>query len=150
MYETEFVWFVPNDDNRKADGLDLRLEFCHEQDIPKADAGTFLDKEVPTPPCSFLEVLIALSRRLEFQAGGSAPGWSWILMNNLGLHRITDPVGRGKARQATDILEMCIYRTYEPDGRGGFFPLEEAPRDQREIEIWYQMPDYLEETLGGG
>jgi hypothetical protein len=146
MYETEFLWFVPNDDNRKADGLDLRLEFCYEKNISKQEAGAFLDKGVPIPPCSFLEVLIGLSRRLEFAAGGSPERWAWILMHNLDLHRITDPVGRGKARRAKDILQTCIHRNYEPNGVGGFFPLpESAAEDQRQVELWYQMAAYIDE-----
>ena len=150
MYETEFVWLVANDDNRKADGLDLRVEFCNEQDIPKRQTEAFLDKNYPDPPCSFLEVLIGLSRRLAFAAGDNAPGWAWILMHNLDLHRITDPVGRGKARQAKDILQTCIYRNYDPDGRGGFFPLANPDRDQRQVEIWYQLPDYIDDVPKGG
>jgi hypothetical protein len=147
MYETEFIWLqnVPNDDNRIGDGLDLRVDFCHQAGIPLGDTGRFLDRTAPVPPCSFLEVLIGLSRRLEFIAGGRANGWAWVLMNNLELHRITDPVGRGKARRASSIMERCVWRTYEPNGVGGFFPLENPNEDQREVELWYQMSAYVDD-----
>jgi hypothetical protein len=148
MFEKEFVWLVPNDDNRKADGLALRRVFCNEYNIPMGDISEFLDKERPNPPCSFLEVLIGLSRRLEFNAGGSANRWAWVLMHNLELHRITDPVGRAKARRAHAILDRCIWRHYDPDGRGGFFPLAHATEDQRQVEIWYQMAEYISEGEG--
>lgn len=154
MFETEFVFLphVPNDNNRIGDGLDLRVEFCHQMEIPLGDTGQFLDKNetVPVPPCSCLEVLIGLSRRLSFIAGGSAEGWAWVLMNNLELHRITDPVGRSKARRAKDILEKCIWRTYEPDGRGGFFPLFQPDEDQTRIELWYQLAAYVNEMYPEG
>jgi hypothetical protein len=152
MYETEFIFLphVPNDNNRIGDGLDLRVEFCHEMDIPLGDAGRFLHKTVPVPPCSFIEVLIGLSRRLAFIAGGRAEGWAWELMNNLVLHRITDPVGRSKARQAKDILESCIWRNYAPDGRGGFFPLKQPYEDQTQVELWYQMAAYVNEIYPEG
>lgn len=150
MHEKEFVWLIPNDDNRVADGLDLRVEFCHEYGISTEEAESFLWKnppeEPPDPPCSFIEVLIGLSRRLSFTAGGSARGWAWILMNNLVLHRITDPVGRGKAQRAHDILDTCIWRSYSHDGVGGFFPLERLREDQCKVEIWYQMAAYLDEN----
>jgi hypothetical protein len=145
MFEKEFVWLVPNDDNRKADGLDLRVEFCHRQNIPMGRVREFLDKESPSPPCSFLEVLIGLSRRLEFAAGGRANGWAWVLMHNLELHRITDPVGRAKARRANAILDKCIWRTYESNGRGGFFPLMWPDENQVHVELWYQMSAYINE-----
>lgn len=150
MYEKEFVWLVPNDDNRLADGLDLRVEFCREQNAANMDGmQEFLAKEHPVPSCSFLEVLIALSRRLEFAAGGRATGWAWILLHNLELHRITDPVGRGKARRASMIMEKCIWRNYEPNGVGGFFPLSRSDEDQTRVELWYQMAAYLDESQRG-
>lgn len=148
MFEKEFVWLVPNDDNRVGDGLCLRVEFCRERDFSVVDED-FLSQEHPNPPCSFLEVLIGLSRRLAFAAGGNAKGWAWVLMNNLALHRITDPVGRGKARRAHDIMDTCIWRTYSPDGVGGFFPLRQPAEDQSKVELWYQMAAYLNEYPEG-
>jgi hypothetical protein len=145
MFEKEFIWLVANDDNRLVDGLELRVEFCHQQNIPMDRVSAFLTKSRPNPPCSFLEVLIGLSRRLAFNAGGRANGWAWVLLHNLELHRITDPVGRAKERRADGIMEKCIWRKYDPDGRGGFFPLESADEDQRQVEIWYQMAAYINE-----
>src|SRR4051812_21002459 len=84
MYDTEFVWIIPNDDNRLMDGLDLRVEF-------------FGNKEMLAKPCSALEVLVALSRRLAWLAGGSAEGWGWQLLCNLELHRFRDPISQRKA-----------------------------------------------------
>lgn len=138
MYEKEFVWLVPNDDNRIVDGLDLRVEFCYSQHI-RPDALKHLG------PCSFLEVLIGLSRRLSFTAGGSAPGWAWQLAINLELHKLFDPLSRRKQIRVHDILDTVIWRTYMPDGSGGFFPLAWPDDDQTKIEIWYQMANYVEE-----
>lgn len=145
MYETEFIELVPNDGNRIGDGLDLRVEFCQQQGFAKRRIGDFLAKEGPNPPCSFLEVLIGLSRRLAWNAGGSAEGWAWELMCNLTLHRLGDPVGRTRARKIHRILEGCIRREYDPDGRGGFFPLEQPLEDQRKVELWYQMAAFIDE-----
>lgn len=149
MFEKEFVELVPNDSNRIGDGLDLRVEFCREINLSRREVAAFLDKEQPHPPCSFLEVLIGLSRRLAFNAGGIPEGWAWTLMNNLTLHRITDPIGRGKFRRARDIMDVCINRQYSPDGVGGFFPLLHPLEDQTRIEIWYQMAAYINEGREG-
>jgi hypothetical protein len=147
MHETQFVELVPNDDNRVGDGLDLRLEFCDVMRISQRRTETFLAKDHPDPPCSFLETLIALSRRLEFVAGGTPQGWAWILVTNLDLNRITDPVGRKKKYAVKAALHKCIFRTYSPDGTGGFFPLLHPDEDQTKVEIWYQMAAYINEHL---
>lgn len=149
MYEKDFRFFVPNDDNRRMDGLALRAEFCNAHRVRmsarrREPFRSFLDTEYPNPPCSFLEVLVALSRRLCFIAGGKdAPGWAWVLLSNLNLHRMSDPLSRGKARQVDDILDVCIWRKYSPDGQGGFFPLQDPQSDQTQVEIWYQMAAYV-------
>jgi hypothetical protein len=50
-----------------------------------------------------------------------------------------------KAQRVNDILYALIWRTYDPDGSGGFFPLLHSKKDQRQIEIWYQMHAYVRE-----
>src|SRR4051794_10175629 len=141
MHEKEFVWIVPNDDNRIADALDLRREFLHENrnrgDLTIEDFG----------PCSVLEVLIALSRRCEFNAPGDATAeeWAWKLINNLRLSGKSDPLSRRGANKVDKILDALIWRTFHPSGEGGFFPLTWPQQNQAKIEIWAQMHAYLNE-----
>lgn len=138
MFEKEFSWSVPHDDNRMVDGMDLRTEFSYEARIRRSQLERI-------GPCSFLEVLIGLSRRLAFTAGGEAPGWAWQLLTNLELHRMADPLTPRKQRKVDQIMTACIQRTYLPDGQGGFFPLAWPDDDQTEIELWYQLNAYAEE-----
>lgn len=138
MFEREFVFVVPMDDNRIVDGLDLRMDFVRVNHIP-------LGRMPNLGPCSFLEVLIALSRRMAFIAGGQAPGWAWQLLCNLELDRMSDPFTRSKHRKTQEIMDTAIWRTYSPDGTGGFFPLMQPDDDQTRIELWYQMNAYIEE-----
>lgn len=142
MYEKAFdpdrVWLVSNDDNRLADGLDLRDEFCYENHIHMGSLRGL-------GPCSFLEVLIGLSRRLSFNSGGTVNGWAWQLLVNLELEKMSDPISRHKIRKTDRILDTVIQRTYQPDGVGGFFPLAWPDEDQTKKEIWYQMAAYLDE-----
>ena len=136
MHEREFdAWFIPNDDNRIMDGHDVRIEWLMSFD------GSGLQG-----PVSFLEVLIGLSRRLAFLAGESAEGWAWQLLCNLELHGMKDPLSRYKTAKLEDIMYAVIWRTYEPDGTGGFFPLTHPRGDQRRIEIWYQLNAYVGEV----
>jgi hypothetical protein len=138
MFEKEFVVMVPMDDNRAVDGLDLRAEFAREERL-QPETMKFLGA------VSFLEVLIGLSRRLAFAAGGQAPGWAWHLLDNLGLQRMSDPLTRYKQRKVEDVMNAVISRTYNSDGVGGFFPLAWNEDDQTQIELWYQMHAYIEE-----
>lgn len=143
MFHTEFKWanhppFVSMDDNRLADGMELRKEFAEQHAAPR-------DAMMALGPCSFVEVLIGLSRRLAFVAGGSQHKWAWQLLVNLGLDRMWDHLSRPKTRQTLDILQTVITRSYGPDGVGGFFPLAFPDRDQRKVELWYQLNAYVEE-----
>lgn len=140
MFETEFGWMdtVPMDENRVVDGLDLRVAFAREHGLNPSTMENL-------GPCSFLEVLIALSRRMAFVGGGEAPGWAWHLLTNLDLDRMSDPFTRTKYNRAAEILDTVITRTYLPDGSGGFFPMTWPEDDMTQIELWYQMNVYISE-----
>lgn len=139
MFDRQFEAFINHDDNRAVDGLDLRVEFCRHRHI-RPTSLNYLGSSA-----MFLEVLIGLSRRLAFAAGGNAPGWAWQLLDNLELRKFSDPLSRRRAQQADGIIHAAIHRTYSPDGLGGFFPLVDADEDQTQVEIWYQMAAYLAE-----
>jgi hypothetical protein len=138
MFEKEFRWVIPMDENRMMDGLDLRTEFAREHRIRPATMRNLKS-------CSFLEVLISLSRHMAFIAGGSAPGWAWQLLGNLELHRMSDPLSQSKFNRLQRIMDVAIERTYLPDGTGGFFPLAWPEEDMAKIELWYQMNAYIGE-----
>lgn len=135
MYQTEFIWLIPNDDNRVEDGRELRFEWLDEERVN-------VDPNWWGLGCSFLEMLVALSRRLTFEGEGHPETWFWHLIENLDLTDCTDRV-RFDMGEIDDILDRVIYRTYAPSGDGGLFPLRHARRDQRDVELWYQMQAYL-------
>ena len=60
LHSTEFVWLISGDDNRAQDGLDLRREFFRESLIHQDPAWNDIG-------CSVLEMLIAFSRKAEFE-----------------------------------------------------------------------------------
>lgn len=138
---TPFEWFIPNDDNRVAHGLELRVAWVREthQENP--------DREWLELSCSVLEMLIALSDRLAFEAGGSTGPWFWKLVENLDLRQYTDDIYEISIEEEVDeVLDRLINRTYDRDGSGGLFPVRQDPRDQRKVEILYQMSSYLLEN----
>jgi hypothetical protein len=58
LHSREFIWTVANDDNRAKDGCDLRDEYIHYK--------RYEDCRCLDGPCSVLEMLIALARRIDF------------------------------------------------------------------------------------
>lgn len=137
MHSVEFQWTVPNDDNRKEDALYLRTEFNGGRHRFPFGA-------------TMLEVLIALSRRVAFVADGEPQVWAWTLLENLRLHKSSDPLTGHKANRAAETLDKLIWRLYQRDGRGGFFPLMRPIEDQTKIEIWAQMHAYINEMVETG
>lgn len=141
FHAKEFVWIVPNDDNRLEDGKELRGYFLQEEKVPERQIKDFLHQ-----PCSVLEVLIALSRRCAFSTGHTAEWWAWKLITNLGLNKMKDPLSPTKQQEVEEALDMLVWRTYKWDGEGGFFPLKFPNGDQTRVEIWYQMHAYTQEN----
>ena len=141
LFGTEFVWRIRNDDNRVADGVELRSQFLDQHLGLEVDPAWF------EQPCSFLEMLIALSERLTFQTEGASPAeWFWHLMNNVGLNITDQAYEAGRMQMYVDqVLQMINMRTYDRNGRGGLFPLNGAGviEDQTKVELWYQMNYYL-------
>ena len=142
LYDKEFVWFIPNDDNRLEDGKDLRCEFVDQERLIDVDPSWM------RLGCSMLELLIALSRRLAFEAEGEPRGWFWRLIRNLSLHNCNDAnLNYMTADEIDEILDRVIWRTYQYNGHGGLFPLERPHEDQRHVELWYQLSAYVLEMV---
>lgn len=128
------------------DGLDLRYEFLSQHPPLRADRD-WLELD-----CSMLEMLIALAIRADFETdtgaiAGGVEGWFWKFMDNVRLSQYIDALINAKSLGVIDrTLETINNRTYKPNGRGGLFPLRKPQKDQREVELWYQLSAYLLEN----
>ena len=141
LHNTEFIYFIPKDENRAKDGINLRDRFAYERGCIR-EAKLYLDS-----PCSILEMMIALSFRCEEIMDDAAIGdrtvqWFWEMVTNLGLGSMVDNMF--DKRLADDIIARFMYRNYEPNGRGGLFTVRHCNSDLRDVEIWYQMCWYLD------
>lgn len=144
LFNTDFEYIIPMDDNRACDGVNLRYKFGRKVGYGDNMVATLLD----VTPCSVLEMMAALAFRCEEQImwnddiGNRTGVWFWEMVKNLGLLSMTDR-SFNEDRVRT-IIERFLERDYEPDGRGGLFAVEGYPKDMRSIEIWYQMFIFLE------
>ena len=130
LFNMEFTWVIDRDANRASKGLGLRYEFNRTFKYNK--------------PCSVLEMLIALSRDWEheltydFQKGDRSSLWFWVMLENLD---ILD------AYHVEDIVHSWLVRDFDYNGVGSPFPLKKAHRDQRNLEIWLQVNDFVMENV---
>ena len=142
LFNVEFTWTIDLDENRAADGLELRSRFLY------GELG--LETDIPGP-CSLLEMLVALSLRAEEsiacddEIGDRTGQWFWSMITNLGLGAMYD------WRYDDIYVDYCIDRflnhDYAPNGQGGLFTVHHCDRDMRKAEIWNQMNWYLNDFL---
>lgn len=143
LHSIEFYWHIQGDENRAVDGTKLRE--CFGMETKFHNAEDYLEGA-----CSLLEMLIALSQRMEYQLydpnnRDREAQWFWLLIDNLGLSKI-DPSSRDaqrNRRRNSRIINKFLEREYARDGTGGLFPMKRTNKDQRKIEIWYQMMEYV-------
>ncbi len=147
LYQTPFVVVVDMDDNRYADGLELRSTFADEYGYSDEDIKHAMGDD----PCNILEVMLALAIRCEnnimedTSVGDRTDKWFWMMIDNSYLGTLTDDAF--DAKKADAIIHRIIYRTYEPNGLGGLFRLKYPPEDLRTVELWYQLNWYLTEYI---
>lgn len=138
LFQHEFLWIIPNDDNRCEDGKDLRYQFLYSQGMDPDEVDPhWLDEG-----CSMLELFVALAKRLAFETNAELYEWFWELLENLDLRKYNDSVHIPR-KEVERKLDRVIYRTYRPNGRGGLFPLKRPKEDQTDVELWYQLNAYL-------
>lgn len=142
LYEKEFVWFIPNDDNRNAEGMELRKAFLRET------GSAYPSHEWMNMSSSMFELLIGISHRLSFIDDRPPHVWFWELIDNLELTYANDDVyDPGTEEDVEETLDRVIWRLYDEDGSGGLFPLQHAFENQRKVELWYQMSAYINEKM---
>lgn len=142
LHHTDFEWYIERDRNRAEDGLNVRRIFEEEM----CDHTVQLIFDIP---CSVLEMLVALADRIENEYIGDPNNPHpedifWEMLCNLGLDSCTDRMF--DPSRVSYILQNWMFRTFDFYGIGSIFPVENPEIDQREIEIWSQMNQYLMEN----
>lgn len=148
LYDIPFKFILDMDYNRICDGSDLRYKFGHDTHIH----SRVIDLKLGNVECSILEVMVALSIRMEESIlcdpdyGDRTSIWFWEMIKSLGLYHMDDD--NFDERLVCVVIERFMDRDYEPNGRGGLFTVRNACCDMREVDIWYQMCMYVDNILG--
>lgn len=148
LWDIPFHGSIGNDDDRGDAGLELRT---HYNDIlaRKAGHGNFHTPDVRDiyGECRVLEMLIALSMRMYDLMGdmglyNSVSRWFWEIMDNVGFSDFDDTeydILDGDETVESIVSDILDLREREYGRPGGWFYVH----DWRELEIWYQMHEYL-------
>ena len=143
LYQTNFVFTIQRDENRFYDGISLRYYFGNEVGARRQQIEAGLDDR----PCSVLEMLVALSLRIENEVmsdpeyGDRTWKWFWKMMTNMNLGGMTND--KFDKEYVDRVIERMLARKYEANGRGGLFTIANCREDLRKVEIWAQMNWYL-------
>lgn len=146
LFETQFTYIIDMDANRISDGIDLRYRFGRE--LGERDSA--IASQLDIYPCNVLEVLIALSLRIENvmdnpNIGNRTKHWFWMMLDNLSLSGMFDYFY--DENHVNEALEIFMNRKYQSDGSGGGLVVIRNPRmDMRFVEIWDQVNWYLSEN----
>lgn len=142
-----FVWSIEKDENRAEDGKYLRYLFgleVSDTDNPVEEVEDFL-----SGPCSVLEFLVGLARRIEDDIMYDADTdddrtsvWFWEMIRNLGLDFYDDE--HYSEVEIDQIIDKFLGRKYSKNGIGNIFRSEKSgqkgwAQNLKDEEIWTQV-----------
>ena len=137
LYRQQYKWIIPRDENRANDGVYLRQVYMDEtaQDI----SDHFHE------PCSMLEMLVALVLRMEREVIDIPAAILFgKIIENLYLAEYDDEhFNEGNVYYRVD---KFLKREYDTSGEGGPFPLYNPSENQRKVELWEQMQQWVAEN----
>lgn len=127
--ELDFVWYIPEDEDKAIQALRMRDEYCYETDMPSPRQA----------PASFLEVFVSITDTLTAMLYNDRESFTKSILLNLGARSYSDD-GRLPSEiheEALIIAERVMYRTYSRNGTGGLFRIPGT--DTLEMPLTTQM-----------
>ena len=135
LWETEYYSDIPNDENRAADGIELRYHF-------EVETGKKCEK---TGPCTVLEMMIGLANRTENafmydpKVGNRTGQWFWEMFFNAKMDFL---IGRGQKKLGKSPVLL------DKSGRFDLFNMPKKPENWDEMEVWEQLCRYISRKFG--
>ena len=111
--EFDFMWYIPEDEDKAIQALRMRDEYCYETGLPSPRQA----------PASFLEVFVSITDTLTAMLYQDRESFTKSILLNLGARSYFDD-GRLPSEiheEALCIAERVMYRTYSRNGTGGLF-----------------------------
>ena len=111
--ELDFVWYIPEDEDKAIQALRMRDEYCYETGMPSPRQA----------PASFLEVFVSITDTLTAMLYQDRESFTKSILLNVGARSFSDD-GRLPSEiheEALIIAERVMYRTYSRNGTGGLF-----------------------------
>lgn len=111
--ELDFVWYIPEDEDRAVQALRMRDEYCYE-------TGMLTPRQAPS---SFLEVFVSITDNLTAMLYQDRESFTKSILMNMGARSYSDdgrPISEIR-EEALVIAERVMYRTYGRNGSGGLF-----------------------------
>ena len=148
LYETDFIYVVPLDENRYIDGVKMRYHFSCSSKIPE----DIVNSELNNKRCSVLEMMVALASRCEsimYEAehGDRTSEWFKIMFDNLGLSNYPDNQWTPNTFDEVNlIVNKFLFRCYDDFGNGNIFKFNEQ-YNLKYMELWEQLNLYLRSNI---
>ena len=134
---------VALDEARIEDALSMREKFMNDSDFePMFDTRFLLG--VGLSDVSIFEIIVALADRMVYNCSDSIDRDAafFIMFRNL-----FSGIDENDIEKLHERVQNFLDREYGKDGFGGLFPLKNPKKDQRKVEIWYQMMAYIIENF---
>lgn len=144
LFCTMFEWTKSSDINRAMDGKYLRRHFELEE-LTNAEIFSDSYKNWLDQPCSMLEMIIGVAKRLSIVIDSPLPTCFWSIIRNLDLLQFHDD--SYFEIEVSARLQKFMNRDYDEDGTGGLFPIRNPMKDQRDLDILDQMNNYVIERF---
>lgn len=147
LWQIPYYGRIGNDKNREVDGLDLRTRY--NSILAKnsgIEAEQMPDVHALFGECRVLEMLIALSMHMydfmqDMGVYNSVSRWFWEIIQNIGLDWLDDDCYEDE--HGDDFVNKTINDILEGVGKkgrpGGWFWV----KNWQNLEVWYQMHEYL-------
>lgn len=129
LNEVSFRWdpMIKYDENRALDGLQLRRDFLFSEGMTRET------RDIDVVPASFFEVYVGLGKKMAHLLDRDLRSSMSYLMSIGPFMPYFEPI------QAFEAADRVMDRSYAYNGEGGLFPLQNPPRDQRLVELLYQL-----------
>nr|DAN30364.1 MAG TPA: hypothetical protein [Caudoviricetes sp.] len=127
--ELDFMWYIPEDEDKAIQALRMRDEYCYETGMPSPRQA----------PASFLEVFVSITDTLTAMLYQDRESFTKSILLNVGARSYSDD-GRLPSEiheEALNIAERVMYRTYSRNGTGGLFRIPGV--DTLEMPLTTQM-----------